>query len=94
MPFVKSKSIRATVQRSLAYILNPEKTDDLVLTSSLNCLTDPEGAYYNMKMVYERFSGKRFDEPIPKSGNGADFNPRIFALALSRSDMEQFVLKN
>ena len=70
MPFVKSKSIRATVQRSLAYILNPEKTDDLVLTSSLNCLTDPEGAYYNMKMVYERFSGKRFDEPIPKSGKG------------------------
>ena len=38
MPFVKSKSIRATVQRSLAYILNPEKTDDLFLTSSLNCL--------------------------------------------------------
>ena len=70
MPFVKSKSIRATVQRSLAYILNPEKTDDLVLTSSLNCLTDPEGAYYNMKMVYERFSGKRFDAPIPKSGKG------------------------
>lgn len=70
MPFVKSKSIRATVQRSLAYILNPEKTDDLVLTSSLNCLTDPEGAYYNMKMVYEQFSGKRFDEPIPKSGKG------------------------
>ncbi len=70
MPFVKSKSIRATVQRSLAYILNPEKTDDLVLTSSLNCLTDPEGAYYNMKMVYERFGGKSFDEPIPKSGKG------------------------
>ncbi|MDE7362495.1 MAG: relaxase/mobilization nuclease domain-containing protein [Oscillospiraceae bacterium] len=70
MPFVKSKSIRATVQRSLTYILNPEKTDDLVLTSSLNCLTNPEGAYYNMKMVYERFSGKRFDEPIPKSGKG------------------------
>ena len=70
MPFVKSKSIRATVQRSLAYILNPEKTDDLVLTSSLNCLTDPKGAYFNMKMVYERFSGKRFDEPIPKSGKG------------------------
>ncbi len=70
MPFVKSKSIRTTVQRSLAYILNPEKTDDLVLTSSLNCLTEPEGAYYNMKMVYERFSGKSFDEPIPKSGKG------------------------
>ena len=70
MPFVKSKSIRATVQRSLAYILNPEKTNDLVLTSSLNCLTDPAGAYYNMKMVYERFSGKSFDEPIPKSGKG------------------------
>lgn len=70
MPYVKSKSIRAVVQRSLAYILNPEKTDGLVLTSSLNCLVDPDGAYFNMKMVYEQFSGKRFDEPIPKSGKG------------------------
>ncbi|MDE6728557.1 MAG: relaxase/mobilization nuclease domain-containing protein, partial [Oscillospiraceae bacterium] len=70
MPFVKSKPIRATVERSLTYILNPEKTDGLVLTSSLNCLVDPDGAYFNMKMVYERFSGKSFDEPIPKSGKG------------------------
>lgn len=70
MPFVKSKPIRATVERSLAYILDPEKTDGLVLTSSLNCLTDPKGAYFNMKMVYEQFSGKSFNEPVPKSGKG------------------------
>lgn len=65
-----SQSIRATVQRSLAYILNPEKTDGLVLTSSLNCLTDPKGAYFNMKIVYEQLSGKKFNEPVPKSGKG------------------------
>lgn len=70
MPFVKCISVRSTVKRSLSYILNPEKTDDLLYTASLNCLTDPECAYLNMKMVYEQFSGRNFNEPIPKSGKG------------------------
>ena len=70
MPFVKCISVRSTVKRSLSYILNPEKTDDLIYTSSLNCLTDPECAYMNMKMVYEQFSGRNFNEPPPKQGKG------------------------
>ena len=70
MPFTKSISIRSTVKRSLSYILDPEKTDDLLYTASLNCLTDPECAYMNMKMVYEQFSGRNFNEPVPKSGKG------------------------
>ncbi|MCM1168115.1 MAG: relaxase/mobilization nuclease domain-containing protein [Ruminococcus sp.] len=70
MPFVKSISIRSTVKRSLAYILDPAKTDGLLYVASLNCITDPECAYLNMKMVYEQFSNKKFDEPPPKQGKG------------------------
>ena len=70
MPFVKCISIRSTVKRSLSYILDPEKTDGLLYTASLNCLTDPECAYLNMKIVYEQFSGKSFNEPPPKQGKG------------------------
>ena len=70
MQFVKCISVRSTVKRSLSYILDPEKTDDLIYTASLNCLTDPECAYMNMKMVYEQFSGRDFNEPVPKSGKG------------------------
>ncbi|MCM1166950.1 MAG: relaxase/mobilization nuclease domain-containing protein, partial [Ruminococcus sp.] len=70
MPFVKSIPIRSTVKRSLAYILDPAKTDGLLYVASLNCITDPECAYLNMKMVYEQFSNKKFDEPPPKQGKG------------------------
>ena len=70
MPFVKSISIRSTVKRSLSYILNPDKTDGLLYTASLNCLSDPECAYLNMKMVYEQFSSRNFNELPPKQGKG------------------------
>ena len=70
MPIVKSVSVRTTVQKSLAYILNPDKTEELLYTASLNCMTDAEDAYLNMKMVYEQYCCHGFDEPIPKNGNG------------------------
>ena len=70
MPIVKSVPVRTTVQKSLAYILNPDKTEGLLYTASINCMTDAEDAYLNMKMVYEMFSGRSFDEPLPKTGKG------------------------
>ncbi|MCM1167326.1 MAG: relaxase/mobilization nuclease domain-containing protein, partial [Lachnospiraceae bacterium] len=70
MPYIKSVSIHGTVERSLAYILNPEKTDDLLYVNAMNCVPDSECAYLNMRMVYEQFSGYKFNEPIPKSGKG------------------------
>ena len=70
MPFVKCISIRSTVKRSLSYILDSEKTDGLLYTASLNCLTDPECAYLNMKMFYEQFSGMSFNGLPPKQGKG------------------------
>ena len=36
----------------------------------MNCIPDPKCAYLAMKMVYEQFSGNKFDEPPPKSGKG------------------------
>ncbi len=70
MPIIKSVPVRTTVQKSLTYILNPDKTEQLLYTASLNCMTDAADAYLNMKAVYELYSGRSFDEPLPKTGKG------------------------
>lgn len=70
MPYLKSISLRSTVNRSIAYILNPNKTDDMLYTTSLNCFTNAVDAYLNMKLVYEQFSGKKYNEPPPLKGKG------------------------
>ena len=54
----------------MTYILDPQKTDGLILTNSMNCIPDPKCAYLAMKLVYEQFSGNKFDEPPPKQGKG------------------------
>lgn len=71
MPYVKSIPIHTTVNRSLAYILNPDKTEDLLYTTSLNCMTDAKDAYFAMKTVYEHFSGDKFNAPPPLNGKGS-----------------------
>lgn len=71
MPYVKSISIHSTVNRSIAYILNPAKTDDLIYTASLNCITNAKSAYLDMKTVYEHFSGEKFNAPLPLEGKGS-----------------------
>mgnify|MGYP001528673029 CR=1 FL=1 len=63
MPYVKSIPIHSTVNRSIAYILNPEKTEDMVYTTALNCMANAKDAYNDMKMVYEYFSGKKYNAP-------------------------------
>ena len=70
MQILKSIPVHATVQKTLTYILNTNKTEDLLYTASMNCMTDPHDAYYNMKMIYEGYSGKSFDAPPPKKGKG------------------------
>lgn len=71
MPYVKSISLHTTVNRSIAYILNPEKTDGLLYTTSLNCMTEAKSAYLAMKTVYEHFSGEKFNAPLPLEGKGS-----------------------
>ena len=71
MPYVKSIPIHSTVNRSIAYILNPEKTEDMVYTTALNCMANAKDAYNDMKMVYEYFSGKKYNAPPPIDGKGS-----------------------
>ena len=70
MPYLKSISLHTTVNRSLAYILNPDKTEDLLYTNAVNCLPNAKDAYLAMKTVYEHFSSQKFNEPLPKQGKG------------------------
>ena len=70
MPYIKSLSVHADVKSSIAYILNPEKTEDTLYTASLNCLTNAEDAYLNMKMIYEHYSCRKYNEPLPLTGKG------------------------
>ena len=71
MPYVKSIPIHSTVNRSIAYILNPEKTEDMVYTTALNCMANAKDAYNDMKMVYEYFSSKKYNVPPPIDGKGS-----------------------
>ena len=69
MPYIKSKPVHTTVDKTLRYILNPEKTNELLFADSINCFTDARLAYMNMKAVYEHYSGRSFTEPKPENGN-------------------------
>ncbi len=71
IPYVKSVCIHTTVEKSLRYILNPEKTEGLVLTASVNCGTNARDAYLQMKAVYDHFARDSFDSPPPLSGKGS-----------------------
>ncbi len=71
MPYVKSIPVRSTVNKTLNYILNPDKTEGLLYTSSLNCMTSARDAYLEMKSVYESYSTERFDATPPLEGKGS-----------------------
>ena len=70
MPYVKSIPVRSTVHKTLSYILNPDKTEGLLYTSSMNCMTSARDAYLEMKSVFESFSSERYDAPLPLKGKG------------------------
>lgn len=68
MPYCKSVAIHRNVKQALTYILNPDKTDERVLTISLNCMAEPDFAYTQMKMVYEQYARRSYDAPPSKTG--------------------------
>lgn len=68
MPYCKSVAIHRNVKQALTYILNPDKTDERVLTIWLNCMTEPEYAYTQMKTVYEQYARRSYDAPPSQSG--------------------------
>ena len=68
MPFIKTKNIHVTPNRSLRYICDPVKTQGGLNIVSVNCMPDARNAYLDMKQVYEYYSGRKFNEPMPKKG--------------------------
>ena len=55
----------------MRYILNPGKTEDLLYTASVNCMTDAESAYLQMRLVYDQFAKNHFNSPPPLQGKGS-----------------------
>ena len=70
MPYCKHIALHNSVKKSLSYILNPEKTEELLYATSINCMTDDESAYEQMKLVYNQFARDNFDSPPPLVGKG------------------------
>ena len=68
MPYCKFIALHTTVDKSLRYILNPDKTEELLYTTSINCMTDADSAYLQMQLVYNQFARDRFDSPPPLEG--------------------------
>ncbi len=68
MPYLKSRDIHVTPNRSLNYICDPKKTQGGLNIVSLNCMPDPRNAYEEMKRIYEYYSRHKFNEPKPKEG--------------------------
>ena len=71
MPYCKSVAIHGHVDKTLSYILDPDKTEELLYTTSINCMTEAELAYTQMKAVYEQYSRRSYDAPQSKSGKSA-----------------------
>lgn len=71
MPVCKHIALHTTVDKSLRYILNPDKTEELLYTSALNCMNDAESAYLQMMLVYNQFARDRFNSPPPLEGKGS-----------------------
>ena len=68
MPYVKCKAIHTGMKQRIQYILNPEKTEGMFFCNSLNCFTNAEDAYLNMKYIYENYTHHKYEEPLPKLG--------------------------
>ena len=70
MPIVKHICVHYNAKRTLRYVLDPAKTDDLLWATSINCMTEPDLAYTQMAAVYEQFARDHFNSPPPLSGKG------------------------
>ncbi len=65
MPYVKSISIHTNPKRAIKYIVNPDKTENLLYVSGINCSTIPDSAYEEMKLVFETYFDHFFTECAP-----------------------------
>ncbi len=60
MPYIKSISIRNSVAGCLKYISNPEKTQNGIFVSGINCSENIELAEKEMCLTYQNYSHKNF----------------------------------
>ena len=51
--------------------MNPDKTENMLYTTSINCTTNAEQAYTQMRLVYEQFAKDKFSSPKPLEGKGS-----------------------
>src|ERR1035437_9224314 len=66
MPYIKSISIKTTVNKSIKYILDPDKTEDLLYTTGINCIADNDIAYSQFCGVYKRYNEKLYNNVAGK----------------------------
>lgn len=52
MAYTKIHAVKATVHKAIAYICNPEKTDENILISSYGC--SPETAHFILNLPCQR----------------------------------------
>lgn len=68
MPYIKVISIRNSVAGCLKYIANPDKTEEQVYISSLNCSDDISVAEQEFCLTYQHYSHKNFYSAPNKNG--------------------------
>lgn len=62
MPYIKSISVHTTPEKTIAYVVDRDKTENLTYVSGLNVSAIPHTAYEEMKAVFETYSTHAFDE--------------------------------
>lgn len=68
MPYIKVISIRNSVAGCLKYIANPDKTEEQVYLSSLNCSENISVAEQEFCLTYQHYSHKNFYSAPNKNG--------------------------
>ncbi len=68
MPYIKVISIRNSVAGCLKYIANPDKTEEQVYLSSLNCSEDISVAEQEFCLTYQHYSHRNFYSAPNKNG--------------------------
>ena len=68
MPYIKVISVRNSVAGCLKYIANPDKTEEQLYISSLNCSEDISIAEQEFCLTYQHYSHKNFYAPAFDNG--------------------------
>lgn len=66
MPYVKSISVHSTPYQTIKYILDPDKTEDLLYATGINCTASATPAYEEFKRIFETYSEDSFEGRLSK----------------------------